>query len=132
MYVIPKTPRAQGDFAPWVPYRGSVLDPLGNPKRSSDPSPTHAPLIPNPGSAPGSVVFLCLFSIVVSNTYCVVFLCLFFLCTLCCQFVSLDCPLLIAPSVFSNVYFQQVEDYKCQYINKYQIYVFFLANDDSF
>ena len=45
--------------------------------------------------------YLCLFCIVVSNTYCVVFLlCFFFvLCTLCCQ-VSLDCPFLIVPSVF--------------------------------
>ena len=34
--------------------RGSVLEPLGDLKRSPDPSPTHAPLIPNPGSAPDS------------------------------------------------------------------------------
>jgi hypothetical protein len=40
MYVIPQTPCA--------PYQGSVMDPLGDHKRSPDPSPTHAP--PNPKS----------------------------------------------------------------------------------
>ena len=74
------------------------------------------------------------FGIVVCNTYCDFVLFVFVLCTLCCQFlwivhfwlllrysltficfvclrlvytmlpVSLDCPFLIAPSVFSNIY----------------------------
>ena len=45
--------------------------------------------------------------VVVSNTYCVVFFCFVFL-----RFVypllpvSLDCPFLISPLVFSNVYLQ--------------------------
>ena len=43
-------------------------------------------------------------SIVVQHILCCVFvLMVFVLCTLCCQFF-LDCPFLIAPSVFSNVY----------------------------
>jgi len=43
---------------------------------------------------------------VVSNTYCVVFLfCLSWLCVLCTQCCQFLCPFLIAPSVFSNVYF---------------------------
>jgi len=42
---------------------------------------------------------------VVSNTYCVVFLFVFILDLVCPMLpVSLDCPLLIATSVFSNVY----------------------------
>jgi hypothetical protein len=50
------------------------------------------------------VISVCL-RIVVSNTYCVVFYLVF-----CCLVhpmlpVFLDCPFLIAPSVFSNVYF---------------------------
>jgi hypothetical protein len=53
------------------------------------------------------VIFVCL-SVVVSNTYCVVFLfCLSsFLLRLVYPMlpVSLDCPFFIAPSVFSNVY----------------------------
>jgi hypothetical protein len=35
--------------------RGSVLEPLVDLKRSPYPSPSRAPLIPNPGSAPGYV-----------------------------------------------------------------------------
>jgi hypothetical protein len=50
--------------------------------------------------------YLCLFAIVVANTYCVVFFVLFVF-VLCCVYpmlpVSLDCPFLIAPSIFSNV-----------------------------
>ena len=53
------------------------------------------------------VIFVCL-RIVVSNTYCVVFFALFFV-VLCLVYpmlpVSLDCPFLIAPSAFSNLYF---------------------------
>ena len=50
--------------------------------------------------------------IVVANTYCVVFLfCLYFV--LCLVYamlpVSLDCPFLITPSVFSDIYLQQAE-----------------------
>jgi hypothetical protein len=52
MYVIPQTPELRGVSPPWAPYQGSVLDTLRNLKQSPDPSPTHAPLIPNPGSAP--------------------------------------------------------------------------------
>ena len=33
--------------------RGSFLEPLVDLKRSSYPSPSRVPLIPNPGSAPG-------------------------------------------------------------------------------
>jgi len=50
-----------------------------------------------------NVVCVCL-RIVVSNTYCVVLY--FILCTLLLP-VSLDCPFSIAPSVFSNVYFDR-------------------------
>ena len=52
------------------------------------------------------VICVCL-RVVVSNTYCVVFLscfsssCVHYICMLP---VSLDCPCLIVPSVFSNVY----------------------------
>jgi hypothetical protein len=48
---------------------------------------------------------LCFFSIVVSNTYCVVFLFCFSSSMLP---VSLDCPFVIAPSIFSNVYLQYI------------------------
>ena len=37
-----------GGLSPWTPYQGSVLEPLGDLKRSPDPSHTHAP--PNPKS----------------------------------------------------------------------------------
>ena len=52
------------------------------------------------------VIFVCL-RIVVSNTYCVVFmLCFSSSCLLYPMLpVSLDCPFLIAPSAFSNLYF---------------------------
>ena len=44
-----------------------------------------------------------------SNTYCVVFLFRFSLsCMICVESFS-DCPFLIAPSVFSNVYFHQYQ-----------------------
>ena len=66
--------------------------------------------------------------IVVSNTYCVVFLfCFFVLCTLMLP-VSLDFPFLIAPSVFSNVYLlRQMQRYwnkgniRIWYINMYYL-----------
>ena len=46
-----------------------------------------------------------LIGIVVSNTYCVIFFCFVFLCLVYPMLpVSLDCPCLIAHSVFSNVY----------------------------
>ena len=49
--------------------------------------------------------YLCLL-IVVSSTYCVVFLFFFTSSSVLCPTfnVSLDCPFLIAPSVFSNIY----------------------------
>ena len=47
------------------------------------------------------VICVCL-RIVVSNTYCIVIFCLLILYHI--MPVSLDCPFLIAPSVFSNVY----------------------------
>ena len=54
MSVIPQTPRAYGDggFVPLDPLLGLCPGPAGDLKRSPDPPPTHAPLIPNPGSAP--------------------------------------------------------------------------------
>ena len=50
------------------------------------------------------VICVCL-RIVVSNTYCVVFF-VFLVIVLCalCWHVSLDCPICIAPGMFSNVY----------------------------
>ena len=56
MYVLPQTPQSLGvvvvvvggGLSPWTPHQGSVLEPLGDPKRSPDPSPTHAP--PDPKS----------------------------------------------------------------------------------
>ena len=47
MSVIPQTPRAS-----WALYQGSALDPLGTLSGPQPPSPTHAPLTTNPGSAP--------------------------------------------------------------------------------
>jgi hypothetical protein len=45
-----KDPQSLGrGLSPWAPYQGSVL------KWSPDPSPTHAPLILNPGSTPDYV-----------------------------------------------------------------------------
>ena len=52
MSVIPQTPRASGELAPLGPLPGLCLGPAGDLKRSPDPSPTHAPLTTNPGSAP--------------------------------------------------------------------------------
>ena len=54
MSVIPQTPRAAGGggFAPLGPLPGLYLGPAGDVKRSPDPSPTHAPLTTNSGSAP--------------------------------------------------------------------------------
>jgi cell division protein FtsW (lipid II flippase) len=59
--------------------------------------------VPDDGTCLIYFICVCL-RIVVSNTYCVVFLfCFFFvLCTLCCQFLWI--VFFIAPSVFSNVY----------------------------
>ena len=48
------------------------------------------------------IVCACL-RIVVSNVYCVLFCCVFVVCTLCFQ-----CPFLIAPLVFSKVYFLSI------------------------
>jgi len=45
-------------------------------------------------------LFVC-FCVVVSSTYCIMF---FFVV---CAIFSLDCPFLIAPSVFSNIYYVQ-------------------------
>jgi hypothetical protein len=42
------SPELRGVSPPCAPYQGSVLNTLGNLKRSPDPSPTHAP--PNPKS----------------------------------------------------------------------------------
>ena len=61
MSAIPQTPRALeggGGFAPWAPYQGPAYDPLGDIKRSPDPSPTHAPPPPTtiPGSAPDNII----------------------------------------------------------------------------
>ena len=44
MYFLrPPELRGGGGLSPWTPYQGSVLEPLGDLKRSPDPSPTHAP-----------------------------------------------------------------------------------------
>jgi len=53
------------------------------------------------------VICICL-RVVVSNTYCVVFLLCFS--SSCVPYIasSLDCPFLIAPSVFSDVYYQTI------------------------
>jgi hypothetical protein len=53
MSAIPKIPRTSGGFAPLGPLPGFYPGPAGDIKRSPDPSPTHAPLTTNPGSAPG-------------------------------------------------------------------------------
>ena len=58
-----------------------------------------------PVSSTNFLICVCL-CIVVSNTYCVVFL--FVVCTLMLT-VSLDCPFLTAPWVFFNVYFLKTE-----------------------
>ena len=47
-----KPPELPGDLAPLGPLPGLCLGPAGDLKRSPDPSPTHAPLTTNPGSAP--------------------------------------------------------------------------------
>ena len=57
------------------------------------------------GTNNGLIYFVCLcLRIVVSNTYCVVFLFAFLRLLYFIMSVSLDCPFLITPSVFSNVY----------------------------
>ena len=60
--------------------------------------------------------YLCM---VVSNTYCVVFFVLFVF-VLCFMYpispVSLDCPFLIAPSVFSNVFLIRIIIFMTSYI----------------
>jgi hypothetical protein len=48
MSVIPQTPRASGRLGP----PGLCPGPAGDRMLSPDPSPTHAPLTTNPGSAP--------------------------------------------------------------------------------
>jgi hypothetical protein len=40
------------------PLSGLCLGPAGDLKRSPDPSPTHAPLTTNPGSAPGTYIII--------------------------------------------------------------------------
>ena len=57
--LIPKIPRASGGFAPLGSLPGFYPGPVGDLKRSPDPSPTHAPplLTTNPGSAPGICVY---------------------------------------------------------------------------
>ena len=52
MSAIPKIPRASGGIAPLGPPPEFCPGPAGDLKRSPDPSPTHAPLTTNPGSAP--------------------------------------------------------------------------------
>ena len=52
MSVIPQTPRAYGGPRPLGPLTGLCPGPAGDLMRSPDPSPTHAPLITNPGTAP--------------------------------------------------------------------------------
>jgi hypothetical protein len=60
------------------------------------------------------VICVCL-HIVVSNTYCVVFLfCLPSSCVPYMSPVSLDCHFLIASSLFSNVYRKNDSDKKCE------------------
>jgi len=46
--------------------------------------------------------YLCYLRIAVSNVYCVVFFCIRLVYPI--FLVTLDCPFLISPSVFSNVY----------------------------
>ena len=44
MYFLrPPELRGGGGLSPWTPHQGSVLEPLGDLKRSPDPSPTNAP-----------------------------------------------------------------------------------------
>ena len=57
MSVIPQTPRVSGGLRPPGPLPGLCLGPAGDLKRSPDPSPTHAPLTTNPGSAPAYSYF---------------------------------------------------------------------------
>ena len=56
MSVIPKIPRASGALAPLGPLPGFCPGPAEDLKRSPGPSPTHAPLTTNPGSAPATGV----------------------------------------------------------------------------
>ena len=58
MSVIPKIPRASGGLCPLGPLPGLYPGPAGDLKRPPDPSPTHAPLTTNPGSAPVYVYVL--------------------------------------------------------------------------
>jgi hypothetical protein len=51
MSVIPKIPRASGGLSPPGPLPGFCPGPAGDLKRPPGPSPTHAPLTTNPGSA---------------------------------------------------------------------------------
>ena len=65
------------------------------------------------GSSLSPIVCVCIICVslrsVGSNTYCVVFLFVLVLCLVCPMLpVSLDCPFLIAHSVFSNIYLQQL------------------------
>ena len=49
--------RVDGGFVPLDPLLGLCPGPAGDLKKSPDPSPTHAPLIPNPGSAPDNCLY---------------------------------------------------------------------------
>ena len=52
MSVIPQTPQSfRGAYPPLRPLPGLCLEPAEDLKRSPEPSPTHAPLTTNPGSA---------------------------------------------------------------------------------
>ena len=54
MAVIPQTAIASGRLRPQEPPTRALPWTRWDLKRSPDPSPTHAPLTTNPGSAPGS------------------------------------------------------------------------------
>ena len=66
--------------------------------------------------------YLCLFVYSGVHTYCVVLcFCFVFLCLVCPMLpVSLDCPFLIAPSIFSNVYLSPILAHTklCQWFQK--------------
>ena len=61
MYFLRPPELRGGGVSPWAPYQGSVLEPLGDLKRSPDHSPTHASPNPNPGSTPALDMPICLY-----------------------------------------------------------------------